>query len=82
MVGKTLVLNLKDPADLGMGGMMLQWNTFSKETPVAVMKLTSREEAEFHWLGFYDEKTEVKTWVGEPDFLAVENDLFLKCKEQ
>lgn len=68
---------LKEPADLGRGGMQLSWSDFSKEHPVAEIYLVSGEQMRLTWLGFYDVKSQSYRWVQESS-LSVEGPTLLK----
>lgn len=78
----TLIITLNSPEDLGRGGMMLEWDDFSKETPIAKMKLISERKSKVEWLGFYNNKLQTSVWLNEPDFLETESDIFYKCNDQ
>lgn len=78
----TLIFTLNSPEDLGRGGMMLEWDNFSKETPIAKMKLISERKSKVEWLGFYNNKLKTSVWLNEPDFLETESDMFYKCNDQ
>ena len=79
--GDILSISLESPEDLGRGGMMLEWNNFSRTTPIAKMKLISDSTSTVEWLGFYNERLGARVWISEPDFLAAETNLFSKCRE-
>jgi hypothetical protein len=78
----TLIMTLNSPEDLGRGGMMLEWDNFSKETPIAKMELISERKSKVEWLGFYNNKLKTSVWLSEPDFLETESDIFYKCNDQ
>lgn len=78
----TLTITLKSPEDLGRGGMMLEWDEFSKKIPIAKMKLISEDKSKVEWLGFYNDRLKNRTWISEPDFLVTENNIFSRCKDQ
>ncbi|MFJ7316681.1 hypothetical protein ACIQVE_28905 [Pseudomonas sp. NPDC098747] len=72
---------LDAPADLGRGGMMLKWDNFSKQRPIAKFEQTSSHSATVEWLGFYDEKSKAGVWLDEPDFVRAEKKEFSKCSD-
>ena len=78
----TLIITLNSPEDLGRGGVMLEWNNLSKETPIAKMKIISERKSKVEWLGFYNNKLKTSVWLNEPDFLSTESDIFYKCDDQ
>jgi hypothetical protein len=78
----TLTITLKSPEDLGRGGMMLEWDNFSNEKPIAKIKFISEDKSKVEWLGFYNERLKNRTWVSEPDFLTTGNNIFSRCKDQ
>jgi hypothetical protein len=73
-------LFLKEPADLGRGGMQLNWSNFSKEHPVAEIYLVSSEQMKLTWLGFYDVKSQSYRWVQESSLRMEEVTLLKKCQ--
>jgi hypothetical protein len=77
----TLTLYLNHPEDLGRGGMMLDWNSFSKNEPIALIKLISKDTARIIWRGFYNKKTKVREWTAEPDFAEQNPQVLSKCKD-
>lgn len=77
----TLDIFLDHPEDLGRGGMILQWNLFSKRIPIAKLTLNSAESAAVEWLGFYNETSRSREWINEPDFVGPDNLIFSKCNE-
>lgn len=77
----TLTITLKSPEDLGRGGMMLEWDEFSKKIPIAKMKFISEGKSTVEWLGFYNDRLKNRTWLNEPDFIVAENDIFSKCSD-
>jgi len=78
---KTSALFLSRPEDLGRGGMMLNWDLFSKREPIAQLRLLSERTAFVEWLGFYSEASKTKEWVEEPDFVAINSKIFAKCSD-
>lgn len=54
--------------DLGTGGMMLNWDNFSKTAKIADMTFKGRE-AVFRWYGFFDNVQQKRVWVAQPDFV-------------
>ena len=45
--------------DLGAGGMNMNWNNFSKDKPIAVIKELIDNKIEFNWIGFYNNKSKL-----------------------
>lgn len=77
--GKSLVIQLIEPTDLGFGGMSLDWDGFSKAMPIAEMQIISNKSAKIKWLGFYDKKSNSRVWVNEPDFFDPKSHTLNKC---
>lgn len=65
-----LILTLKEPEGLGSGGMMLDWQHFSHNRPIAALTFTSTKEVKLEWYGFYNDSTKQYEWVKEPDLLS------------
>jgi hypothetical protein len=82
ITGNILAIALEAPEDLGRGGMMLEWDNFSKTIPIAKMELISESTSTVEWLGFYNDRLKSRAWLNEPDFLTAENKVFSKCKDQ
>lgn len=74
-----IILTLKEPEDLGRGGMMLDWQHFSHNRPIAALSFTNTNEAKLEWYGFYNDSTKQYEWVEEPDLLSYP--VLKKCKE-
>lgn len=55
-------------ADLGSGGMKFDWKSVSSTMPLAELNI-SKNNAEFRWKGFYDNKKSKYYWVNDPDFV-------------
>lgn len=77
----TLTLFLTQPEDLGRGGMMLNWDEFSKIESIANMELVSEDSTLVEWLGFYSETSKSRVWVYEPDFAESGTQEFHKCND-
>lgn len=80
-LNSTLDIFLDHPDDLGRGGMMLNWNLFSKNTPIAKFTLVSSESAEVEWFGFYNVSSKSREWVNESDLAGPDSLIFSKCSE-
>ncbi|MCG6542029.1 hypothetical protein MCB86_18300 [Pseudomonas sp. KSR10] len=76
---RSSTLFLSRPEDLGMGGMRLSWDRYSRREPIAQLRLLSEGKAFVEWLGFYSEVSKIKEWVEEPDFVAANSKIFTKC---
>lgn len=76
---KKLVIKLIEPADLGFGGMSLDWDNFSRAIPIAEMQVISDNSAKIKWFGFYNKKSNAQEWINEPDFFDQENNVLKKC---
>lgn len=77
----TLDIFLDHPEDLGRGGMMLNWELFSKSTPITRFTLVSADSAAIEWLGFYNESSKSREWVNDPDFAGPDKLIFSRCNE-
>lgn len=62
-----LYVYLVAPGELGMGGMNLNWNNFSRNEPIAEL-LFKKKDAELKWKGFYNTKKLKYEWVEGPDW--------------
>jgi len=76
---KKLIIKLIEPTDLGFGGMSLDWDNFSKATPIAEMQMISDKSVRLKWFGFYNKKSNSREWINEPDFFDQENNVLKKC---
>jgi hypothetical protein len=54
-----------EPEDLGRGGMMYDWDVYSKEKPIANIKQANKNELIFKWNGFFNEKKKKYELVNE-----------------
>lgn len=63
---------LNEPLDLGRGGMMLKWEDFSKQKPIAMANING-SEMHLSWYGFFDSKQDKYVWVSESDFSSKNN---------
>ncbi|MDT0175458.1 hypothetical protein Q9R34_05270 [Enterobacter sp. BRE11] len=55
-------------ADLGRGGMNLDWRNISLIKPVAELSIIN-QHGKLHWKGFYDDKKMKYFWTNDPDFV-------------
>ncbi|WP_203141924.1 hypothetical protein [Marinobacter mangrovi] len=62
-----------EPEDLGRGGMMLKWDSFSKKNPIATGKLLEDGGMLFTWNGFYDSVAESDIWADDADYVLQTN---------
>lgn len=77
---KILTIFLDEPEDLGRGGMMLDWQNFSKENPIADLKLETKNSAQLTWYGFFNKIQKAHEWADKPDFVVKQNPVILeKC---
>lgn len=75
-------LSYVQPADLGAGGMRLQWTKFSRKMPIAKISRRARDQAELDWYGFYESTKKQFVWKSEPDFLGETSDTILyRCAD-
>lgn len=58
---------LDEPTDLGRGGMMLNWDDFSKKKPIADAVISSKKIS-LSWKGFFEESTSKYVWISDSDF--------------
>lgn len=72
---------LDGPDDLGKGGMMLDWDNFSRTHKLIEFSLLSNDSANIEWLGFYNFQSKSREWRVEPDFMEGGNRTFLKCRD-
>ncbi len=80
--GKTLTIYLHETEDLGRGGMMLDWQNFSKSNPIAHLDLSSKYSAQLTWNGFFNKVKNKYEWTHEPDLIKKQNPATLaKCKK-
>lgn len=73
---------LKEPLDLGRGGMMLNWDGFSKKNAIADAVI-SGNKMKLSWKGFLEKGTSKYIWKSDSDFssLSDKNDLVInKCE--
>lgn len=68
VAGNKIGIFLDKTLDLGTGGMMLNWDNFSKTAKIADMTFKGRE-AVFRWYGFFDNVQQKRVWVAQPDFV-------------
>lgn len=64
-----IVFFLEEPTDLGRGGMMLNWDAFSNDKPIASAKVNG-DKIEFSWNGFFDKSTSKYVWVSDSEFTS------------
>lgn len=60
---------LKQPNDLGPGGMRLDWDGFVKDSAIAKIKYNTKKDfILIDWLGFYNENTKKREWDKDSEF--------------
>ena len=89
VVGAAVVRNdnslsffLEEPLDLGRGGMMLDWDEFSKKNAIADAVI-SGDKMKLSWKGFFEKNTSKYMWKADSDFSALsdKNDIVInKCE--
>ncbi|RQM70677.1 hypothetical protein [Aeromonas enteropelogenes] len=62
-----LAFFLDEPIDLGRGGMMLDWDSFSSKKAIAEA-VVREHKIIFSWRGFFDKNTSKYLWVSDADF--------------
>lgn len=77
---KNFTIYLTNPNELGRGGLMLDWENFSRESPIAKLAPLSEKSARFSWFGFYNTETKSYEWKEEPSFMIGKKDIFFKCE--
>ena len=58
---KKIYLFFDSTLDLGRGGLMLDWDNFSKRFPIAQLKKNNNSYT-LHWYGFYNKKKKTYVW--------------------
>lgn len=59
---------LLKPVDLGRGGMMLNWNNFSKNKSILTIKLINNKKVAY-WHGFFDNNISKYVWEKNTDLV-------------
>lgn len=73
---------LEEPADLGRGGMMLNWDDFSSDKAIADAEING-DTIEFSWKGFFENSTLKYVWIYDSEFTSPKNEnhvTIYKCK--
>lgn len=73
---------LEEPADLGRGGMMLNWDDFSHDKSIADAEVNG-DKMEFSWKGFFENSTLKYVWISDSEFTSPKNEnhvTIYKCK--
>ncbi len=77
-----VLLYLLEPTDLGRGGMMLNWDDFSRNKPIAD-GLIKDGKITLSWKGFFSDSMKKYIWTSDSDFSSPKgkNDVMItKCK--
>lgn len=75
------VMLLQRPLDLGRGGLLLDWQNYSKNIPIAELRPNEEGSFNFLWKGFYDIRKKAFTWIEEADFLRENPAIFYHCND-
>lgn len=67
------------PADLGRGGLSLDWKTVSTSQPVATLIIDDDERLHVKWTGFKNDVKEKLTEFPDPDFYKGAEVTMTKC---
>jgi hypothetical protein len=59
---------LLKPEDLGRGGIMLNWNDFSKTKSILTIKTNNHKKIAF-WHGFFDNNQSIYVWKKDTDLI-------------
>ena len=68
----TIELFLDTPLDLGRGGLMLDWDHFSKKFPIAKLKKINESKYMLIWYGFYNEAKKKYIWKSQNTDLNID----------
>lgn len=60
---------LDSPGDLGRGGMVLNWDKFSRLKEIAEIKVVSKTRFKLKWIGFFNSENKKYELVVDPDFI-------------
>lgn len=71
---------LEEPADLGRGGMMLNWDDFSNSKPIADAQKNG-DIIKLSWKGFFESSTLKYVWVSDSEFTAPKNEKYVIMKK-
>lgn len=73
---------LEGPADLGRGGMMLNWDDFSSDKSIADAEMNGNN-INLSWKGFFEKSAFKYVWVSESEFTPPHNKNYvtlMQCK--
>ncbi|MEH8110911.1 hypothetical protein Q7I18_08210 [Aeromonas veronii] len=73
---------LEGPADLGRGGMMLNWDDFSIDKSIADAEMNGNN-INLSWKGFFEKSAFKYVWVSESEFTPPHNKnnvTLMRCK--
>lgn len=73
---------LEGPADLGRGGMMLNWDDFSIDKSIADAEMNGNN-INLSWTGFFEKSAFKYVWVSESEFTPPHNKnhvTLMRCK--
>lgn len=71
---------LEEPADLGRGGMMLNWDDFSNSKPIADAQKNG-DKIKLSWKGFFESSTLKYVWVSDSEFTVPKNEKYVIMKK-
>ncbi|MCF5893192.1 hypothetical protein K3H46_19525 [Aeromonas veronii] len=80
--GNKMSFFLKGPADLGRGGMMLNWDDFSIDKSIADAEMNGNN-INLSWKGFFEKSAFKYVWVSESEFTPSHNKnhvTLMRCK--
>lgn len=72
---------LEEPTDLGRGGMMLNWDDFSSDKPIANAEINGNK-IKLSWNGFFEKSKLKYVWVSDSEFTSQKNKSYVtinKC---
>lgn len=67
------------PADLGRGGLILDWKTVSTKQPVAILSIDATENLSFRWIGFKNELKQHLVKFPDPEFYEGKEITMTQC---
>ncbi|HHQ4518190.1 TPA: hypothetical protein ACSP2U_000197 [Aeromonas veronii] len=73
---------LEGPADLGRGGMMLNWDDFSIDKSIADAEMNGNN-INLSWKGFFEKSVFKYVWISESEFIPPHNKnhiTLMRCK--
>lgn len=70
----SITLRLVEPTDLGRGGMMMNWNVYDHDKPIAILTVKSEQQVQMAWHGFYNKQSNTYEWSTEIDMVQETKD--------